>query len=59
MSIDTDHRLPKKLVRIAAAELERHGMILADTAALLIEAGAFPADVEKQVWAQANMMEVA
>jgi hypothetical protein len=39
MSIDTEHRLPRHLIARAVTEHEAHGMILLDTAALLVEAG--------------------
>lgn len=52
-----DFRLPRLLVNAAAVELERHGMIHADTAALLIEAGAYPDKLTEQVWEQAMALE--
>ena len=58
MSIfDNELHLPRKLVKQAVAEHERHGMILMDTAALLMEHGADMHRLTEQVWAQA--MEVA
>lgn len=55
---ELDFRLPRKLVATAAVEMQRHGMILADTAALLMEAGADHHGLERLVWDQANQMEM-
>lgn len=57
--LDNELRLPRKLIRQAIAEREKHGMIHMDTAALLIEAGADMHRLDAQVWAQADQMEAA
>lgn len=47
-----DFTLPQRLVDRALTEHARDGMIHSDTAALLIEAGAHPAELEAQVFTQ-------
>jgi hypothetical protein len=51
---DCELRLPRNLVAQAVTEHEKHGMIFADTAALLIEHGADMHRLTEQVWAQAE-----
>ncbi len=52
---DNELRLPRRLLKQAIAEQRAHGMILTDTAALLIEAGADMHRLVEQVWAQAPL----
>ena len=59
MSFDNELRLPPKLIRMAAAQMKRTGMIFTDTAALLIEHGADMYRLEKQVMEQQQVMEGA
>lgn len=56
---DYELRLPRKLVRMATAQMERHGMIFSDTAALLIEAGADMHRLDEQVMEQSINAEAA
>jgi hypothetical protein len=59
MITDATNHLPPRLVRQATAEHAKHGMVLTDTASLLMqEHGLYPHDIDRLVMEQAAHMEM-